>query len=52
MNCLILGWVIKAMISITTCCWETLSRKARLQISAGGHRLAHYTLGDRRARHC
>ena len=47
MNCLILGWVIKAMISITTVLLgDAIAQGRVLQISAGGHVLAHYTLGD------
>ena len=46
MNCLILGWVIKAMISITLFCWAMRLPRARvLQIGLGGHVLLHYTLG-------
>src|SRR6202140_5442874 len=47
MNCLILGWVIKAMISITTVLVGDAIAKGRvLEISLGGHTLMHYTLGD------
>jgi solute:Na+ symporter, SSS family len=47
MNCLILGWVIKAMISITTVLLgDAIAQGRVLQIALGGHRLFHYTLGD------
>jgi Na+/proline symporter len=47
MNCLILGWVIKAMISITTVLLGDAIAKGRvLEIGVGGHTLMHYTLGD------
>ena len=46
MNCLILGWVIKAMISITTVLLgEAIAQGRVLQVSLGGHALFHYTLG-------
>src|SRR3984885_10314781 len=46
MNCLILGWVIKAMISITTVLLGDAIAEGRvLQLSAGGHQLFRYTLG-------
>jgi SSS family solute:Na+ symporter len=46
MNCLILGWVIKAMISITTVLLgEAIAAGRVLQIAVGGHVLLHYTLG-------
>ncbi|MGB8475817.1 MAG: sodium:solute symporter family protein [Candidatus Acidiferrum sp.] len=46
MNCLILGWVIKAMISITTVLLgEAIAQGRVLQLSLGGHELLHYTLG-------
>src|SRR6202048_2269283 len=46
MNCLILGWVIKAMISITTVLLgDAIATGRVLQIAVGGHVLLHYTLG-------
>jgi SSS family solute:Na+ symporter len=46
MNCLILGWVIKAMISITTVLLgDAIAAGRVLQLSAGGHELFRYTLG-------
>jgi Na+/proline symporter len=46
MNCLILGWVIKAMISITTVLLGDAIAQGRVfQLSLGGHQLLHYTLG-------
>jgi Na+/proline symporter len=46
MNCLILGWVIKAMISITTVLLGDLIAQGRvLQLSAGGQEVFRYTLG-------
>src|SRR5450755_2293863 len=46
MNCLILGWVIKAMISITTVLLgDAIAAGRVLQIAVGGHVLVHYTLG-------
>src|ERR1700682_1450742 len=47
MNCLILGWVIKAMISITTVLLgDAIAQGRVLEVAAGGHVLMHYTLGD------
>jgi solute:Na+ symporter, SSS family len=47
MNCLILGWVIKAMISITTVLLgDAIAQGRVLQISLGGRALFHYTLGE------
>ncbi len=47
MNCLILGWVIKAMISITTVLLGNAIAQGRvLEIAVFGHRLFHYTLGE------
>src|SRR5258707_9253684 len=47
MNCLILGWVIKAMISITTVLLgDAIVRGRVLEVAIGGHVLMHYTLGD------
>jgi solute:Na+ symporter, SSS family len=45
MNCLILGWVIKAMISITTVLLgDAIAQGRVLQVALGGHVLFHYTL--------
>ncbi len=47
MNCLILGWVIKAMISIITVLMgDAIAQGRVLQAAAGGHVLFHYTLGE------
>jgi SSS family solute:Na+ symporter len=47
MNCLILGWVIKAMISITTVLLGDAIAPGRvLEIGLGGHTLFRYVLGD------
>jgi SSS family solute:Na+ symporter len=47
MNCLILGWVIKAMISITTVLLgDAIAQGRVLQIGIGGHNLFTYTLGE------
>jgi solute:Na+ symporter, SSS family len=47
MNCLILGWVIKAMISITTVLLgDAIAQGRVLQIGLGGHTLFRYTLGE------
>src|SRR5260370_7803097 len=47
MNCLILGWVIKAMISITTVLLgDAIAQGRVLQVAVGGHTLVHYTLAD------
>src|SRR5579884_669287 len=47
MNCLILGWVIKAMISIiTVLLGDAIARGRVLEIGAGGHTMFRYTLGD------
>src|SRR5467141_3881172 len=46
MNCLILGWVIKAMISIiTVLLGEAIAQGRVLQVAVGSHALFHYTLG-------
>jgi Na+/proline symporter len=46
MNCLILGWVIKAMISITTVLLGNSIAQGRvISIGLGGHTLFHYTFG-------
>jgi len=47
MNCLILGWVIKAMISITTVLLgDAIAQGRALQVTIAGHTLLNYTLGD------
>ncbi|MGC2530876.1 MAG: sodium:solute symporter family protein [Candidatus Acidiferrum sp.] len=47
MNCLILGWVIKAMISITTVLLgDAIAQGRVLRLTLGGHALLHYTLGS------
>ncbi len=47
MNCLILGWVIKAMISITTVLLgDAIAQGRVLEIGVGGHTLFRYTLGE------
>ncbi len=47
MNCLILGWVIKAMISIiTVLLGDAIAQGRVLQMAVGGHTLVHYTLGE------
>ena len=47
MNCLILGWVIKAMISITTVLLgDAIAQGRVLDIGLGGHTLFRYTLGQ------
>jgi solute:Na+ symporter, SSS family len=47
MNCLILGWVIKAMISITTVLLgDAIAQGRVLQVGIGGHTLFQYTLGS------
>jgi Na+/proline symporter len=46
MNCLILGWVIKAMISITTVLLgDAIAQGRELSVGVGSHSLFHYTLG-------
>ena len=46
MNCLILGWVIKAMISIITVLLGDVIAQGRvLQMAIGTHKLFDYTLG-------
>jgi SSS family solute:Na+ symporter len=46
MNCLILGWVIKAMISITTVLLGDVIAQGRvLSMGLGGHNVFTYTLG-------
>src|SRR5277367_4463577 len=46
MNCLILGWVIKAMISITTVLLGDVIAEGRvLSIGLGSHEFFRYTLG-------
>jgi solute:Na+ symporter, SSS family len=47
MNCLILGWVIKAMISITTVLLgDAIAQGRVMQVGLGGHVLFRYTLGE------
>jgi Na+/proline symporter len=47
MNCLILGWVIKAMISIiTVLLGDAIAQGRVLQVGVGGQAAFHYTLGD------
>jgi Na+/proline symporter len=47
MNCLILGWVIKAMISITTVLLgDAIAQGRVLKIGIGGHTFFHYTFGE------
>jgi Na+/proline symporter len=47
MNCLILGWVTNAMVSIIAVLLGSVIQPGRvLQLSLGGHTLFHYTLGD------
>ena len=47
MNCLILGWVIKAMISITTVLLgDAIAQGRVLEIGIGGHTFFRYTLGE------
>src|SRR5258708_36923688 len=47
MNCLILGWVIKAMIGIITVLFgESIAQWRVLQMAIGSHALFHYTLGS------
>jgi solute:Na+ symporter, SSS family len=47
MNCLILGWVIKAMISIiTVLLGEAIAQGRVLEVGLGGRTLFHYTLGE------
>jgi SSS family solute:Na+ symporter len=46
MNCLILGWVIKAMISIiTVLLGDAIAQGRVLQATVGSRELFHYTLG-------
>ncbi|HKT47552.1 MAG TPA: sodium:solute symporter family protein [Candidatus Acidoferrales bacterium] len=47
MNCLILGWVIKAMISIiTVLLGDAIAQGRVLEIGIAGHTFFHYTLGE------
>ena len=47
MNCLILGWVTNAMVSIIAVLLGPLIEKGRvIQLTLGSHTLFHYTLGD------
>ena len=46
MNCLILGWVTNAMVSIIAVLLGPLIAQGKvLQLTLGGHTLLHYTLG-------
>ena len=46
MNCLILGWVTNAMVSIIAVLLEPVIRQGKvLQLTLGGHALLSYTLG-------
>ena len=46
MNCLILGWVTNAMVSIIAVLLEPMIRQGKvLQLTLGGHTLLSYTLG-------
>ncbi len=46
MNCLILGWVTNAMVSIIAVLLGPIMPEGKvLEVMAGGHALAHYTLG-------
>ncbi len=47
MNCLILGWVTNAMVSIIAVLLGPLIAKGKvIELTLGGHTLLHYTLGD------
>ena len=47
MNCLILGWVTNAMVSIIAVLLGPMIQQGRaLQLNLGSHTLFHYTLGD------
>src|SRR5262249_42617992 len=47
MNCLILGWVIKAMISIiTVLLGDAIAQGRIVEIAIGGRQIFHYTLGE------
>src|SRR5579871_385929 len=47
MNCLILGWVTNAMVSIIAVLLGPLIAQGKvLQLTLGGHTLLHYTLGE------
>ncbi|HEY6250950.1 MAG TPA: sodium:solute symporter family protein [Candidatus Angelobacter sp.] len=47
MNCLILGWVTNAMVSIITVLLGPMIQQGRvIQLTLGSHTLFHYTLGD------
>jgi SSS family solute:Na+ symporter len=47
MNCLILGWVTNAMVSIIAVLLGPMIEKGRVvQLTLGSHTLFHYTLGD------
>jgi Na+/proline symporter len=47
MNCLILGWVTNAMVSIIAVLLGPLIAKGKVvELALGGHTLLHYTLGE------
>jgi SSS family solute:Na+ symporter len=47
MNCLILGWVTNAMVSIVAVLLGPLIAKGKIvELAIGSHTLLHYTLGD------
>src|SRR5689334_14077870 len=47
MNCLILGWVTNAMVSIIAVLLGPLIAQGKVvELALGGHTLMHYTLGD------
>jgi solute:Na+ symporter, SSS family len=47
MNCLILGWVTNAMVSIIAVLLGPLIAQGKVvELTLGGHTLLHYTLGD------
>ena len=47
MNCLILGWVTNAMVSVISVLLGPMIPAGRvIELSLGGHTLLHYTLGD------
>src|SRR5205085_5068373 len=47
MNCLILGWVTNAMVSIIAVLLGPLIAQGKVvELALGGHTLLHYTLGD------
>jgi SSS family solute:Na+ symporter len=47
MNCLILGWVTNAMVSIVAVLLGPMIERGReVQLALGGHTFLHYTFGD------